>query len=128
MRDASVVEGISAPSGPYSHAVSIAPGRLICVSGLGPFREDGSIIGTTVEEQVHATLDNLAAIASAYGLTLDDVARTTVYLADLATAAAMNRVYRERFSAPYAARTTIGCQLAGIQVEIDALLSAGGTG
>jgi enamine deaminase RidA (YjgF/YER057c/UK114 family) len=64
---------------------------------------------------------NLEAALGAVGLTLSDVVKTTVHLADLADFGAFNEVYRARFPEPYPVRTTVGSQLAGFLVEIDAV-------
>ncbi len=52
---------------------------------------------------------------------MSDVAKVTAHLADLADFDAFNAVYGEYFEPPYPVRTTVGSQLAGILVEIDAI-------
>jgi 2-iminobutanoate/2-iminopropanoate deaminase len=67
-------------------------------------------------------LDNLEGCLAAAGCTLEDVLKVTVFLADLGDFEAFNRVYAERFSAPYPARSTVGVRLAdGLLVEIEAV-------
>jgi 2-iminobutanoate/2-iminopropanoate deaminase len=52
-------------------------------------------------------LQNIGALLEAGGLTYADVARTTVFLADMDDFAAMNDVYRTFFAEPYPARSTV---------------------
>jgi 2-iminobutanoate/2-iminopropanoate deaminase len=70
-------------------------------------------------------LENIGALLGAAGLSHDHVVRTTVFLADMNDFAAMNDVYREFFSEPYPARSTV--QAARLprdaRIEIDAIAS-----
>jgi 2-iminobutanoate/2-iminopropanoate deaminase len=109
--------------GPYSQAVRA--GGLVFLSGQIPtVPETGEMIAGDIDEQVDRVLDNLGAVLAAAGLTFDHVARTTVYLVDLADFQRVNERYARRFSrSPQPARTTI--QVAalprGARVEIDAI-------
>ncbi len=66
-------------------------------------------------------MTNIACILQQAGLSTDDVVRTTVYLNDIADFAEMNAVYGTFFKQPFPARTTVGAQLRGIKIEIDAI-------
>lgn len=55
------------------------------------------------------------------GATFDDVVKVTVHLSDLGDFQAFNEVYKRYFKEPYPVRTTVGSQLLGIKVEIDAV-------
>jgi 2-iminobutanoate/2-iminopropanoate deaminase len=76
-----------------------------------------------VAEQTEQALRNLAAVLRGAGLTLADVVKTTVYLADMADFGAMNEVYSRHFASDPPARTTIAA--AGLpkdaRVEIEAV-------
>ena len=123
MRQTKIVDRICPPKGPYSHAVVCRTlGSLIFVSGLGPFDELGSLVSDSIRGQVHAIFDNLEMIALECGSSLDNLVKTTVYLTNITEASEVNAVYIERLASPYPARTTIGCTLPGIRVEIDAIL------
>jgi enamine deaminase RidA (YjgF/YER057c/UK114 family) len=78
-------------------------------------------VPATIEEQTRQTLYNVQAVLEAAGASLEHVVKTTVHLADLSYWAAFDAAYREVMSAPLPARTTVGSQLAGILVEIDAV-------
>ena len=71
--------------------------------------------------QTLQVIDNLAAILSAAGATLGDVVKVTAHLADLALFEEFNAAYKQCFQPPYPARTTVGSQLRGILVEVDAI-------
>ncbi|HEX9294597.1 MAG TPA: Rid family detoxifying hydrolase [Polyangiaceae bacterium] len=111
--------GAPAPKGPYSQGRK--GGGLVFVAGQGPFDATGKMLGSTIEEQTRATLENVKAIVEAAGATLADVVKVNVYLSDLAHFAAMNEVYASFFAEPYPARTTVQAGLLGFLVEIDAI-------
>lgn len=54
--------------------------------------------GDTAAEQAEQSIRNLSAILEAAGMTLDDVVKTTVLLADIADFAAVNEVYAKHFT------------------------------
>jgi 2-iminobutanoate/2-iminopropanoate deaminase len=79
---------------------------------------EGDIVVQTVQ-----VIQNLKAVLAAAGLTLKDVVKTTVYLADMANFMEMNRTYGEFFSEQPPARTTIqaGVLPKGAAIEIEAV-------
>lgn len=108
--------------GPYSHA--IAAGGLLYVSGQGPMAPDGSGIRRgSIEEETRLTLENLKAVLTDCGSSLDNVVKVTVYLADMGNFAAMNGIYKEYFAEHPPARTCIqaGRLPLDFQVEMDAI-------
>lgn len=88
----------SAPTaiGPYSQAV-VANGFLFASGQVALIPDTGEISGTTVEEQTERCCQNVKAILEAKGLTLDDVVKTTCFLADMKDFAAFNTVYSKYF-------------------------------
>ena len=88
----------SAPTaiGPYSQAV-VANGFLFASGQVALIPDTGEISGTTVEEQAERCCQNVKAILEAKGLTLDDVVKTTCFLADMKDFAAFNTVYSKYF-------------------------------
>ena len=113
--------------GPYSQAqvVRLHGGtRLVYTSGqLGLDPASGKLAAGGVAEQTEQALRNLAAVLRGAGLTLADVVKTTVYLADMADFGAMNETYGRDFASDPPARTTIAA--AGLpkdaRVEIEAV-------
>ncbi|HET6569149.1 MAG TPA: Rid family detoxifying hydrolase [Rhodothermales bacterium] len=111
-----------APGGPYAHAVEA--GALVFCSGqtaVDPATR--TLIDGDVAAQTRQALDNVARILDAAGLTLRDVAKTTVYLRNMGDFAAMNAAYADVFGAHRPARTTIGvAELpGGAQIEIECI-------
>lgn len=119
-RDGRQPEGVARPRAPYSPVVP--SGDLVFASGQVAFDADGVLVPGAVEEQTRQVLDNLERCLAAAGCGLDDVVKVTAFLADLADFEAFNRVYAERFSSPYPARSTVGVRLAdGLLVEVEAV-------
>lgn len=110
-----------APSGAYTQA--LAAGPFVFISGQIPLDPSGQLVEGDIVVQTVQVILNLKAILAAAGLSLRDVVKTTVYLADLADFQEMNRVYGEFFQQHPPARTTV--QAAGlprnVAVEIDAI-------
>jgi len=112
------------PGGAYSQA--LRAGDFLFTAGTGPWDpQTRQVVGTTIEEQTARTLENLKAILEAGGANLADVVKTTVHLSDLGQFAAFNQVYTRYFPDPKPVRTTVGSQLSGILVEIDAVAYLG---
>lgn len=114
----------ASPVGAYSQGLRV--GDFIFVSGQGPLDPaTGKIVGETVEEQTARVLENIKAILAAGGASMGDVVKVTAHLSDLANFAAYNKVYATYFPDPKPTRTTVGSQLMGILVEIDAIAYVG---
>ena len=110
------------PVGPYSQA--IIEGDFIFLAGQGPGNPvTGQLEMGTIQQQTTRTLENIKAILEAAGSSLDNVVKCNVYLGDIGDFAAMNEVYKQYFSAPQPARTTIqaGALPGGIAVEIECI-------
>jgi len=117
-----VISTSKAPAaiGPYSQAIQV--GNFVYTSGqipidpaTGQFAEGG------IKEQTRQSLLNVKAILEESGLTLGDVVRTTVFMADMNDFADMNKVYAEFFSEPYPARSAVAVRTLpkGALVEIE---------
>lgn len=89
--------------GPYSQAIE-ANGFVYC-SGQLPIDPATGEMPEGIEAQTEQSLANVSAILTEAGLTLSDVVKTTVYLADMSLFVPMNGVYARLFEAPYPARS-----------------------
>jgi 2-iminobutanoate/2-iminopropanoate deaminase len=111
------------PLGAYSQGVRA--GDFVFVTGCGPISpETGALKGETIEEQTEIVLDNMEAILKAAGVTLADVVKATVHLADPSEFPRYNEVYARRMPEPRPARTTVGSDLSAVEnmrVEIDVI-------
>ena len=114
----------ASPIGAYSQGLRV--GDFIFVSGQGPLDPaTGQIVGETIEEQTARVLENIKAILEAGGASLADVVKVSAHLSDLAMFERYNKVYGSYFPDPKPTRTTVGSQLLGILVEIDAIAYVG---
>lgn len=122
MRQAIATDKAPKAIGPYSQAVRM--GNLLFISGQIPIDPStGNLIQGDIAAMTRRVFDNLEAILKAAGASFDNVARTTVFLADMNDFAAMNEVYATRFKDPAPARSTV--QAARLpkdaRVEIDVI-------
>jgi 2-iminobutanoate/2-iminopropanoate deaminase len=112
------------PVGAYSQGLRV--GDFIFVSGQGPLDPTtGKVVGETIEEQTARTIENIRAILEAGGASLADVVKVSAHLTDLSMFERYNKVYAGYFPDPKPTRTTVGSQLLGIMVEIDAIAYVG---
>jgi len=91
--------------GPYSQAVRA--GNLLFTSGQVCLRPDGALVEGDVSVQTRQVFANLDAVLQAAGAHRGNVAKCTVYLADMGDFAAMNAVYAEYFGEHRPARSTV---------------------
>ena len=92
--------------GPYAQGVS-AGGLFYSAGQIGLDPGSGELVSGGVTAEAHRVFNNLRAVLEAADLELDDVVKTTVFLADMEEFAAVNAVYAEQFTEPYPARSTV---------------------
>ena len=106
MKQALATAQAPAAIGPYSQG--IAAGQTVYVSGQLPIDPaTGNFAEGGIKELTRQSLNNAKAILAAEGLTMADVVKTTVLMADMADFAEMNEVYAEFFQAPFPARSAV---------------------
>ena len=91
--------------GPYSQAIDT--GTFVYVSGQIPVNPATGEIPEGITAQTAQSIANFKAILAEAGLSIDNVVKTTVFLADMGDFAAMNAVYAENFTEPYPARSAV---------------------
>jgi 2-iminobutanoate/2-iminopropanoate deaminase len=117
-----VINTTKAPAaiGPYSQAIKV--GNLVYTSGQIPIdpATDNFVEGG-IKEQTRQSLTNVQAILKEAGLTMENVVKTTVFMADMNDFADMNTVYAEFFAEPYPARSAVAVKTLpkGALVEIE---------
>lgn len=123
-----IIETDRAPQaiGAYSQALKI--NGFVYTSGqiaLDP--ATGQLIAGGITEQTEQVLKNVSAVLEAAGTRLDQVIKTTVFLADMADFSAMNDVYAKFFVSEPPARSTV--QAGGLprdaRVEIEVIAFVG---
>jgi 2-iminobutanoate/2-iminopropanoate deaminase len=110
-----------ASGGTGGYTPALRAGDFVYVSGQGPLDPQSlAVLGETVAEQTTHTLRNVLHLVSAAGGDAASIVRCTCYLASIDLFDEFTAAY-ERFFAhePRPTRTTIGCELSGILVEID---------
>ena len=112
--------------GPYSQAVVV--GGFVFASGQIPLNpQTGEFVEGGIREQTEQVLRNLSAVLKAAGTSLEQVVKTTVFLADIGDFAAMNEVYGRYFEFESPARSTVEAARLprDARVEIDAIALVG---
>lgn len=106
--------------GPYSQAMVV--NGMVYTSGQLGMTADG-VLKDTVVEQAEQAIKNLMAVLEAAGSSIDNVVKTTVFLADINDFVAVNEVYGKYFTEPYPARSAV--QVANLpkaaKVEIEVI-------
>lgn len=121
MRETINATNAPAAVGPYVHAVKA--GNTLYTSGqLGLIPATGEL-PEGVEAQAVQALENLKAVVEAGGMTLADVVKTTVFLADINDFAKINAIYAQYFVGEAPARSCV--QVAALPkgglIEIEAV-------
>ena len=106
MKEIIATENAPGAIGPYSQAVKT--GNMVFCSGQIPIDvATGEFVSDDVAEQTTQVLKNLSAVLEAAGSSLNNVVKTTVFLADMNDFAAMNEIYAEFFNENKPARATV---------------------
>ena len=106
--------------GPYSQAIQV--GNLVYTSGQIPIDPTmGALVEGGIKEQTRLSLLNVRAVLEEAGMSMDNVVKTTVFMADMNDFTDMNAVYAEFFSEPYPARSAVAVKTLpkGALVEIE---------
>ena len=116
-------ERAPAAIGPYSQAVRV--GNIVYFSGQIPLDPTtGALVEGDIAVQARRAFDNLDAVATAAGGSLERIVRLGLYLTDLGQFSAVNQVMQEYFDPPYPARSTVEVSALpkGAVFEVDAVM------
>lgn len=105
MKQVLATDQAPAAIGPYSQG--IAASETVYVSGQLPLDPATGAFPEGTAAQTAQSLKNIQAILAQQGMTLANVVKTTVFLADINDFAEMNKVYGEFFTQPYPARSAV---------------------
>jgi len=120
------VSGPGVIKGPLPFSTAVRAGDFVFLSGLASVDENGRIIPDTFENEARRTYANIQRVLSVAGLDFSRVVQVRCYLANQSDWDAHNRIYREFFSEPFPARTTlIGCLGNVVKYEVDCVAYAG---
>ena len=115
-------ENAPAPVGPYSHAVRV--GDVLYCSGCIPLdAKSGEVLKGSVAEQAELALTNVKVLLKDFGLALDAVVKTTVFLTDMGTFSEFNDVYAKYFNDSKPARSCVAVKQLpkGVDVEVEVI-------
>jgi 2-iminobutanoate/2-iminopropanoate deaminase len=127
VRSALNVTGAPRPVGAYSQAQVVrlhGGNRMVYTAGqVGLDPASGALVTGGIAAETERVLANLDAVLRGAGLSLADVVKTTVFLADMGEFQAMNQVYAKHFTGDPPARTTVAVAglPVGARVEIEAV-------
>lgn len=121
-----VIATTKAPAaiGPYNQAIQV--GNMLFASGqLGLDPATGNFPEGGVKEQTIQSFQNVKAILEEAGFSINNVVKTTVFLADMADFAAMNEIYASQFEGDFPARSAVAVKTlpknALVEVEVIAV-------
>lgn len=124
MKETIKAKNAPAAIGPYSHAV--VAGNLMFLSGQIAINPETGEMPAGVQAQTAQAIANIKAILTEKGATLDNVVKTTVYLAEMSLFGEMNEIYAQHFSEPFPARSAIAVKelpkRALVEIEVIAAL------
>lgn len=106
MKEIVTTENAPGAIGPYSQAIKVN-GLVFCSGQIPIDPGTGEFVAGGVSEQTEQVLKNLSAVLEAAGTSIENVIKTTVFLADMNDFAAMNEVYGRFFEKNKPARATV---------------------
>ena len=114
-----VIATTAAPGaiGPYSQAIKA--GNLLFCSGQIPVDPATGTVPEGIKAQTAQSLANVKAILAAAGASIDNVVKTTVFLADMSLFGEMNEVYAQNFNEPFPARSAVAVRELHKQVLVE---------
>ena len=109
--------------GPYSQAISVSSiSELVFASGQIPVDPKTNTVGEGIEVQARQSCENVKSIMNASGLGMENIVKTTCFLADIADFAKFNAVYEEYFiSKPARSCVAVKDLPNGVLCEIEAI-------
>ncbi|MBD5308003.1 MAG: RidA family protein [Bacteroides sp.] len=103
--------------GPYSQAIKC--GDILFISGQIPLNPADGTIPEGIKAQTAQSISNIKAILKEAGISIDNVVKTTVFLADMSLFGEMNEVYGQEFTAPFPARSAVAVRELPKQVLVE---------
>ena len=123
------IEVVRGPDVPASHlpfSPAIKAGGFVFVSGQASVDEKtGQIISDTFENEFRRSMENVKSILKAAGADLKHIVQVRSYVKDAKDLPEYNRLYREYFTEPFPARTTLTNCLGKVLYEIDVVAYVG---
>ena len=102
-----VITGKNVPQSDLPFSPALQVGELVFVSGQASVDENGAIVQDTFEGECRRSFENVQKVLAGAGLTMEDVVQVRNYVGKQEYLKVFNEIYKEYFSPPYPARTTI---------------------
>lgn len=122
MKKVIYTDNAPAPIGPYNQA--ILAGNTLYVSGqIAIDPKSGLLKIDSIEEETEQVLQNLKAVIEAAGMTMDQIVKCTIFIADMKQFQQINEVYAGYFTKDAPARETVevACLPKNVNIEISAI-------
>ena len=122
MENVTYITGDGVPQSFLPFSPAVRAGQYVFISGQASVDENGTIVKGTFEEECRLSFDNLGKILKAAGLGFENVVQVRNYVGHQEDLATFNQIYKEYFSEPYPARSTlIGCLGDILKFEVDVM-------
>jgi reactive intermediate/imine deaminase len=121
-----IIQTADAPAAIGTYSQAVRTGNTVYVSGQIPLDpKSGELVSGDIDAEIRRVFDNLKAIATAAGGSLDHVVKLTVFLTDLTHFPRVNEIMATYFAQPYPARAAVGVAALpkGARVEMECILS-----
>ena len=121
-----IIQTADAPAAIGTYSQAVRTGNTVYVSGQIPLDpKSGQLVSGDIDAEIRRVFDNLKAIATAAGGSLDHVVKLTVFLTDLTHFPRVNEIMATYFAQPYPARAAVGVAALpkGARVEMECILS-----
>jgi len=121
-----IIHTPDAPAAIGTYSQAVRTGNTVYVSGQIPLDpKSGQLVSGDIDAEIRRVFDNLKAIATAAGGSLDHVVKLTVFLTDLTHFPRVNEIMATYFAQPYPARAAVGVAALpkGARVEMECILS-----
>lgn len=126
MRNATAITGNEIPTSPLPFSAAVRAGDYIFISGQASVDESGKIVADSFSGECHRSFQNIGRILKAINLSFRDVVQVRNYVGKQEWLPEFNAIYKEYFSAPFPARTTlIGCVGELLKFEVDVTVYTG---
>lgn len=114
------IRGENLPASPLPFSAAVQAGDFLFVSGQASVDMNGQIVEDSFENECRRSFENVRRILESQGLGFKDVVQVRNYVGKQEDLAEFNKIYREFFSEPFPARTTImGCLGTLLKFEVD---------
>jgi reactive intermediate/imine deaminase len=121
-----IIDTPHAPAAIGTYSQAVRSGNTVWISGQIPLNAATmQLVSGDIDAEIRQVFDNLKAVATAAGGTLDHAVKVTIFLTDLAHFAKVNEIMATYFTKPYPARAAVGVAALprGARVEMECILS-----